>query len=617
MRFHSLKTRILVLTTIPLSVLLVLFLTLTLRTADRAVRDNVQRSLVDAGSVFVKLLETRRGELMTMASVTARDPRFFATFAIPEDERGEEFGPTVEGVAHDFLRITGADFIEIFDGQGRFVSYVDRQSGAARTKPLLGAGSLREALRGSPAADFYRSEDHLVVAAAVPVFVSDNIEAIVRMGSYFDRDFVEEVKRLTGAEVRLSHNRREVASTYPGRNGVAAEFEGEVEGVPPLSALTPGSHAASVAFTAMRGGTDYLTVRVRMRGVNASDGFDADLGRDLGIELAPMVHLSQHMLLAGIAAILLTFLAAYLVAQRITRPISDIVAAASELQKGNYDHPLQPDGADEVAFLGRSFAAMRRSLQAHVEHLESLDQMKSNFIALAGHELKTPLTVISGFNEMIVSGGMGEVPESIRETTQLIQGRLQDLNRLVENILDMSRFEQGLYEFQVEDADLAQIARDAVGKRRVQALERNLALRAGLPVEAWPARVDRCRIEQAILHLLDNAIRFTPDGGTIHVDLQEAGDQMLLAVRDTGIGIPANELPWIFDKAYEVGDVMHHSSGRHQFGSRGFGMGLALCKAIVEGHGGEVRVKSVLGRGSEFTLVFPALASSRAVEMAT
>jgi hypothetical protein len=207
LRTSSLKTRILVITAIPLSALLVGFLALTLRTADRAVHTSVSQSLSDAGSVFVKLLATRRNELLTMASVTARDPRFFATLSIPEDERGPEFAPTLQGVAMDFLRITDADFIEVYDGQGRFICYVDKLLRSEHGGPDLGRGGIEMALRGTPVTDFYLAQEHLVVAGIVPVFVSQRIEAVLRMGSFFDRQFVDEVKRLTGAEVLLDARR--------------------------------------------------------------------------------------------------------------------------------------------------------------------------------------------------------------------------------------------------------------------------------------------------------------------------------------------------------------------------------------------------------------------------
>jgi len=609
LRTSSLKTRILVITAIPLSALLVGFLALTLRTADHAVRSSVSQSLSDAGSVFVELLATRRNELLTMASVTARDPRFFATLSIPEDERGAEFAPTLQGVAGDFLRITDADFIEVFDGHGRLICHDNQLAGGNHDSGTLGRAGIEAALRGTPVTDFYLAQDHLVVAGIVPVFVSDRIEAVLRLGSFFDRQFVDEVKRLTSAEVCLTHRGVEIASTYPPVPGQSWDTTGPVH-----AALGQGSFAMSDAYTMAPDGVQYLVVRVRASGFDSEDGFDAFLGRDLQAELAPMMGLTQKLAFVGALAILVTLLAAWVVATHITGPLSSIVDAARELQKGNFSAPLAARGADEVAFLAQSFAEMRQSLHRHMEHLRNLDQMKSNFIAVAGHELKTPLTVISGFNEMIVNGMMGEVPEKVQETTQLIQKRLQDLNRLVENILDMSRFEQGLHEFRMAEVDLRELAADAVRRREGDLAGRDLRFVAERGAEPCRVHADPERFMQAILHLLDNAVRFTPDGGRITVATRREEDRVLLSVRDTGIGIPAGELDWIFDKVYEIGDIMNHSSGRSQFGSRGMGMGLALAKAIVEGHGGEIRVRSAPNAGSEFTIGLPAVITAAAPE---
>jgi signal transduction histidine kinase len=130
-------------------------------------------------------------------------------------------------------------------------------------------------------------------------------------------------------------------------------------------------------------------------------------------------------------------------------------------------------------------------------------------------------------------------------------------------------------------------------------------------------RADRERLIEAVLHLIDNAIRFTPDGGTVTAGVGRRDGDAIVTVSDTGVGIPPNELNWIFDKVYEVGDILRHSSGRHAFGSRGFGLGLALCRAIVDVHGGRIDVRSVPGRGSTFTIVLPLAPSAGNVDEAT
>ncbi|MCI0450822.1 MAG: HAMP domain-containing histidine kinase, partial [Candidatus Latescibacteria bacterium] len=153
--------------------------------------------------------------------------------------------------------------------------------------------------------------------------------------------------------------------------------------------------------------------------------------------------------------------------------------------------------------------------------------------------------------------------------------------------------------------DVRDLVREAAVSRRAIAESRQLRLTLELGDEPLHAIVDPRRFTDAFLALLDNAIRFTADGGTVHVHTRQCEREVHITVEDTGIGIPQHELKWIFDKIYEVGDVMHHSSGTYGFGSKGFGLGLALCKAIVEKHGGRITVSSTPGRGSTFAIALP------------
>jgi signal transduction histidine kinase len=601
----SLRTRIVVLTAVPPCLLLLGFLTATLRTVNHTVDAGARRSLTDAGSVFVKLLATRQNELLVMANVTARDPRFFATVAIPADERGPEFAPTVAGVARDFLRVVDADFIEVFDNSGRAIARVEHGKEDVVGVALPAGAAVRQALGGTPSRDFDRDGEHLLVAGVAPVFVGNQIAAVLRLGSIFDRDFVEEVTRLSGAQVCLTDATGELASTFA---PLAAAFAWPAA-VPTRTVWDGESFQASEAFTLERGDVRHLVVRIRIAGQDAEDVFDAFLGRDLATEVRPMIMLTKRLAAVGGLAILATGLVAWMVARRIVRPVAQMVAAASALQRGDYDYGLEPRGGDEIAFLGRSFLAMRGALHSYVAHLKSVDQMKSDFIAVAAHELKTPLTVISSFNEMIVSGVLGDVPEPIREPMRCIQERLWDLNRLVGNMLDLSRSEQGLLDLVLERFDLRERVEAAIAARRADFGGRRVEIHCD-GAETCPIVADRKRIEQAFGHLLDNAIRFTPDGGMVSITIGIAAETIELEVRDTGIGIAARDLDRIFDKSHTLGDVLHHSSGRLEFGSRGLGLGLALCKAIVAAHGGGVRVASIVGRGSVFTMSLPAPAAA-------
>ncbi len=610
LRFGSVRSRIVVLTTVPLIAILVTILLSAMHTANDTVRRRVNESLTEAGSVFVQMVTSRRNELVSMAQVTVRDPRFFAPFSIPREERGAEFVPTLEGIADDFLRITDADFMEVFDADGRFITRVARGGGddrlahaAVTANDARGGGAgLGLAMRGSAVADFYEDGGRIVAAAVAPVYVLHNLEAVIRLGSYLDDEFAGEVKRLTGADVCMARNGVALASTYATAPGESVDWHPRAD---VATTIARGSVTLSDAFSRDHNGREYLTIHVGVGGVAPEDGFDALIGRELMAEMAPILMLERRLALGGLAALAVTLVVGFGVANSITSPLSRIVAASVALQKGQYNYPIDMRGRDELALLSKNFALMRESLSTYVQNLKNLDQAKSNFIALAGHELRTPLTIITGFNEMIASGAMGQLPEKVRETTTMITEQLTGLNKLVQSMLDLTYYEQGLQSLQLCRRDIREIVREAAMDRRVVAEARKLRLTLELGDEPLFAVVDPQRFADAFLALLDNAVRFTADGGRVRVSTRQCEKEVHVTVEDTGIGIPQHELKWIFDKIYEVGDVMHHSSGTYGFGSKGFGLGLALCKAIVEKHGGRITVTSTPGRGSTFAIALP------------
>jgi hypothetical protein len=342
-RFGSLRTRIIVLTTIPLIAILVTMLFSTMRTADTAVRRRVHESLTESGSVFVQLLTSRRNELVSMAQVTVRDPRFFAPFSIPPAERGAEFRPTLEGLCNDFLRITDADFIQIFDADGNFIAEVARDNRRTPGAPVLddpaamGRTGIQTAMKGSAVADFYLAGDRIVAAAVAPVFVTHRLEAVVRFGTYLDDEFVGEVKRLTGADVCLARSGESYASTFPGGHDDTDEWQpgGQV-----AATISRGSVTLSEAFSRKHLGKEFLTIHVGVGGIDPRDGFDAFIGRELQAELSPIVALEKRLALGGGIAVLVTLFIGFAMANSITRPLLRMVQASVALQQGQYDYPI-------------------------------------------------------------------------------------------------------------------------------------------------------------------------------------------------------------------------------------------------------------------------------------
>jgi PAS domain S-box-containing protein len=234
-------------------------------------------------------------------------------------------------------------------------------------------------------------------------------------------------------------------------------------------------------------------------------------------------------------------------------------------------------------------------LSAQNERLRELDVLKDEFIALVSHELRTPLTSIIGYVNLLrdkrVSG------RSADDFAQVIQRNAQRLLRLVEDLLFLSQTQPGKMTVELRSADLAEVATDAVEEMRPEAERKNISLTlAADPVPRVEA--DQMRIAQMLGNLISNAVKFTPDGGSIEVRLSLEDDQVVLAVADTGVGIPAADREQIFERFFRTAIAKRQVIP-------GTGLGLTISKEIVEAHGGTITADSREGRGSTFRIHLP------------
>ena len=282
--------------------------------------------------------------------------------------------------------------------------------------------------------------------------------------------------------------------------------------------------------------------------------------------------------------------------------------------------------------LFRSKEELRENLQQVKranEELGRLNTAKNNFIGIASHELKTPITSILGGVEFLLKySGIQMTPDQHAIFVSVYEGTVQ-LRKLVEDLLSISRIETQGPLPQKRPANLMQLCREAHDLFALPLSERQIGVR--LSGDETPVPVDESFAMLAVRNLLENAIKFTPDGGEVTLtgrvlkkseikglapvvrrfypgfpeQLGAAQRYYLLEVSDTGIGIPADERVRIFDKFYGVGDIAHHSSGNTAFMSKGSGLGLSIVRGIMEVHGGAVWVEGKEGEGSTFSLLFP------------
>ncbi|MHC1595443.1 MAG: sensor histidine kinase, partial [Candidatus Syntropharchaeales archaeon] len=229
--------------------------------------------------------------------------------------------------------------------------------------------------------------------------------------------------------------------------------------------------------------------------------------------------------------------------------------------------------------------------------LKRADSLKTQFLSLISHELRTPITPMITQIQMILKGFFGDVTDEQRESLELILRSTQRLDRLIENILDISKMEAGVMKFAKSTADLNALTEDAIEIIMPRALDKNIELtlkQDRIP----PIALDKDRITQVLINLLSNAIKFTDAGGNIAVELYDKKDHALIRVRDDGIGITEEDCKRIFRPFEQVDSSMTRAY-------EGSGLGLAISKGIVEYHGGQIWVESEIGKGSTFNVSIP------------
>ncbi|MGH3006600.1 MAG: PAS domain S-box protein [Gaiellaceae bacterium] len=241
--------------------------------------------------------------------------------------------------------------------------------------------------------------------------------------------------------------------------------------------------------------------------------------------------------------------------------------------------------------------AARRELTTQNERLRELDKLKDEFIALVSHELRTPLTSIRGYTELLLDGEGGDLTEEQRRFLGVVERNSHRLLHLVGDLLFLAQIEAGKLVLDADSLDLAALTSDSVEAARPAAEEKGVTLTLATG-PAPPLVADQARIAQLLDNLVSNAVKFTPSGGRVDVRVRELEARAVIEVRDSGIGIPAGERQFLFQRFYRTSTATEQAI-------QGTGLGLAISKAIVEAHGGEIDVESEEGAGTTFRVSLP------------
>jgi signal transduction histidine kinase len=299
----------------------------------------------------------------------------------------------------------------------------------------------------------------------------------------------------------------------------------------------------------------------------------------------------------GFAVALAGLIAIWLITT-ISGPVRDLESGMETVANGDFSYRLsiEPRRHDEFGRLAESYQMM-------VQQLRQLDQLKAEFVSVASHELKTPINVIIGYLQLLQENVYGDLTPKQREICLTLASQAQALSRLVRQLLDVSRFEAGGGKLELRPMPLAPFLAELETTFRVLAIQRgvrfNVDRGSRLPDQVvW----DEDRMSEVLGNLLSNAFKFTERGGTVELSVAAANDTIRMQVRDTGAGIPPENVPYIFEKFFQADNQASASA-------KGTGLGLAIAKTIVGAHGGTIDVESTLGRGTTFSISLPVRAS--------
>lgn len=301
-------------------------------------------------------------------------------------------------------------------------------------------------------------------------------------------------------------------------------------------------------------------------------------------------------LIAGLtgAALLFTGLIA-----SMRRPLEDLVDASGRLAGGDLDARVTVGGLSETATLGSAFNEMAEELQRRAGERDQLDRMKDEFVLTASHELRSPLTSVQGFAELLLLEREKLNPKQA-ETVEVILDNTRHLVRLLNDLLDLARSDAGRLTIRPEPTGAASLIEDAARTMRAQFDSRDQELDMEVETDLPWIEADRDRIRQVLVNLLTNANEYCPQGAHIGVKVRRAGADIEIDVIDDGPGIPAQQLEHIFER-FTRGDA-----GETQRVG-GTGLGLAISKSLVELHSGTIAAESVPGGGSTFRIRLPAI----------
>jgi len=304
--------------------------------------------------------------------------------------------------------------------------------------------------------------------------------------------------------------------------------------------------------------------------------------------------------------------AALLVARSTLRRVKLLDSAARQLGEGNYAARILVEGSDEISQVAKTFNQMSERLEEREHRFIELDDLKSEFVGRVSHELRTPLTTIKALTRLLLRGEITD--EKQREYLETISVECDRQIELVLNLLDLSRIEGEVYRLSIQRVRLSDIVVSCIKAQTYAAEKRSHKFKIDPFSAIPPVRADPNTLRRVLINLIENSVKYTPDGGLITLSARDEGDFATVSVKDNGRGIPHEDLPILFDKFYRgkpnfrAADTVNATTATdllEDANVSGIGLGLYLARNVMEKMNGRISVETEVGRGSIFTLHLP------------
>jgi two-component system phosphate regulon sensor histidine kinase PhoR len=322
------------------------------------------------------------------------------------------------------------------------------------------------------------------------------------------------------------------------------------------------------------------------------------LNSDFSQSFENVPDLKDRYLVIFFSAIFLIILTAYIVSYWISSGISkrllEIAKVTLKMKEGNTNEKINVDSLKEIKNLGNALNDLADKIDREAKNVEKLEKVRTEFLGNVSHELRTPIFSIQGYIETLLNGAIHDDSVNI-DFLKKIQKHSDRLNNLLNDLIEISRIESKEIKLSFRFFEIQDFISSIIEEIRPKAEQKKLKFTfQQLDVKSLVVYADRDRVRQVMINLIDNAIKYNKENGSIEVDLINEKNYVSVAVKDTGIGIPQEDLPRIFERFYRVDKNRSREMG-------GTGLGLAIAKHIIEAHKGEITVESKLGEGSKFS----------------